>query len=54
MDYRLEQMQKNTDTVEHTITFNLTKDDDDNWQITELSQNDLEKIHGIYNYDLNE
>lgn len=51
MDYRLEQMQKTTDTVEYTITFNLTKDDDDNWQITELSQEDLEKIHGIYNYD---
>lgn len=51
MDYRLEQMQKTTDTVEYTITFNLTKDADDNWQITELSQEDLEKIHGIYNYD---
>ena len=51
MDYRLEQMKKTTDTVEYTITFNLTKDDDDNWQITELSQEDLEKIHGIYNYD---
>ncbi len=51
MDYRLEQMQKTTDIVEYTITFNLTKDDDDNWQITELSQEDLEKIHGIYNYD---
>lgn len=51
MDYRLEQMQKNTDTVEYTIEFNLTKDDDGNWQITELEQSDLEKIHGIYNYD---
>ena len=51
MDYRLDQMQKTNDTVEYTITFNLTKDDDDNWQITELSQEDLEKIHGIYNYD---
>ncbi len=50
-DYKLEQMQKVTDTVEYTITFNLTKDDDGNWQIEELSQEDLEKIHGIYNYD---
>ena len=51
MDYKLELMQKNNDTVEYTINFNLTKDDDGNWQITELSQDDLEKIHGIYNYE---
>ena len=51
MDYKLDQMQKNNDTVEYTINFNLTKDDNGNWQITELSQEDLEKIHGIYNYD---
>ena len=46
-----EQMQDNNDTVEYTITFNLEKNDDGNWQILELSQEDLEKIHGIYNYD---
>ena len=51
MDYKLDEMQKTTDTVEYTINFNLTKDEDDNWQITELSQSDLEKIHGIYNYE---
>ena len=51
MDYKLDAMQKTTDTVEYTINFNLTRDDKDNWQITELSQSDLEKIHGIYNYE---
>ena len=51
MDYKLEQMQKINDTVEYTINFNLTKDENDVWQISELSQDDLEKIHGIYNYD---
>ena len=51
LDYKLDQMQKNTDTVEYTIEFNLTKDDNDTWQINELSEDDLEKIHGIYNYD---
>lgn len=51
MDYRLEQMNDMNDTVEYTISFNLTKDDSGNWQINELSQDDLEKIHGIYNYD---
>lgn len=51
IDYKLEKMQKNSDTVEYTIEFNLTKDESDNWQINELSKSDLEKIHGIYNYD---
>ena len=51
MDYKLDQMQKINDTVEYTINFNLTKDENDVWQISELSQDDLEKIHGIYNYD---
>lgn len=51
MDYKLDKMQKNNDTVEYTINFNLTKDEDGNWQISELKQSDLEKIHGIYNYD---
>ena len=51
MDYKLDQMEKNNDTVEYTITFNLTKDEDGNWQVTELTQEDLEKIHGIYNYE---
>lgn len=51
LDYKLDQMQQNSDTVEYTINFSLSKDDNDNWQINELSQEDLEKIHGIYNYD---
>ena len=51
MDYKLEQMKKNNDTVEYTIKFNLTKDENGNWQVTEISQDDLEKIHGIYNYE---
>ena len=42
-------MQKNTETITYTIYFNVEKNDDDIWQVTELSQDDLEKIHGIYN-----
>ena len=45
------EMKKNNDTVEYTIKFNLTKDENENWQVTEISQDDLEKIHGIYNYE---
>lgn len=54
LDYKLDQMKKVTDTVEYTIEFNLVKNDNDNWKVNDLSNADLEKIHGIYNYDTNE
>ena len=50
--YKLDKMQKMTDTVEYTIVFNVVKDKDDKWQVQEITDDDLEKIHGIYNYDL--
>ncbi len=48
LDYKLDLMQKNTDTISYTINFNVEKNADGVWQVTELSQSDLEKIHGIY------
>lgn len=54
MDYKLNAMQKATDTVEYTISFDVTKDDNGNYKVTDLSQASLEKIHGIYDYDTNE
>ena len=48
LDYKLDLMQKNTDTISYTINFNVEKNEDDVWQVTEISQSDLEKIHGIY------
>ncbi|MDE6285240.1 MAG: hypothetical protein K2M17_05790 [Bacilli bacterium] len=51
LDYKLDQMKKVTDTVEYTIEFRCTKNDNDNWEVNELTKEDLEKIHGIYNYD---
>lgn len=51
LDYKLKQMKEVTDTVEYTIDFNVEKDDNGNWKVTNLSDTDLEKIHGIYNYD---
>lgn len=51
MDYKLDKMKNVTDTVEYDITFNVTKDDNDNYKVSDLSQSDLEKIHGIYNYE---
>ena len=51
MNYKLDKMKKVTDTVEYNITFNVTKDDNGNYKVNDLSNSDLEKIHGVYNYD---
>ena len=53
LDYKLDQMKQMKDTVEYTINFNVVKGEDDKWQVQELTTDDLEKIHGIYNYDIN-
>ena len=51
LDYKLEQMKKMSDRVEYTVTFEVIKDEDKKWQVKELSETDLEKIHGVYNYE---
>lgn len=47
--YKLEQLDKVTDRVEYTIEFELSKVDDE-WQINPLTDEQLQKIHGIYAY----
>lgn len=47
--YKLEQLDKVTDRVEYTIEFELSKIDDE-WQINPLTDEQLQKIHGIYAY----
>ena len=49
--YKLDKMQDTTNKIEYTITFTVTKDDD-KYLIVQPTENDLLKIHGIYNYDL--
>ena len=51
LDYKLEQMKNMTDRVEYTITFTVTKEDD-KYVVSQPTENDLKKIHGVYNYDL--
>lgn len=51
LDYKLKQMKDMTETVEYTIDFNVKKVDD-KWTVEQPSTTDLEKIHGIYNYDI--
>ena len=49
LDYKLEQMQKNTKTIDYTIDFKVKKENG-KWTLDTISTEDLEKIHGIYNY----
>ncbi len=51
MDYKLEKMKMTNDTIEYTINFKVTKDDNGNYKVIDVTNEDLEKIHGIYNYD---
>lgn len=45
--YRLDEIKKVTETSTYTINFNLTKQNDE-WKINELSDEDLNKINGLY------
>ena len=47
IDYKLKELESVSDTTTYTITFYLTKEDGE-WQIQNLSDLDLEKIHGLY------
>ncbi len=49
LDYKLEQMQNTTKTIEYTIDFKVVKKDG-KWVLDTVSTESLEKIHGIYNY----
>ena len=51
MDYKLAKMQKLTDTTSYDVEIEVSKDEDGKWHVDELSDETLEKIHGIYNYD---
>lgn len=49
-DYKLDLMSKETDTITYTIDVKVEKEDDV-WKVVQLSNESLEKIHGIYNYE---
>lgn len=51
LDYKLEQMKNMTDKVEYTIVFEVEKIDD-KYRVLQPSETDLEKIHGVYSYDI--
>ncbi len=49
LDYKIDEMKKTDKTVEYTIDFKVIKKDG-KWVLDQVSTEDLEKIHGIYNY----
>lgn len=48
--YKLDKMKMTTDTVTYTIEFYVVKSSA-GWVVSSLSTTDLEKIHGIYDYE---
>lgn len=50
LTYKLEQMKKATETTTYTIKVKVVKNDND-WDVSQLSDEDLQKIHGIYEYE---
>lgn len=51
IDYKLDKMKDITEKVEYTVVFTVTKEND-KYVIEQPTEHDLEKIHGIYNYDI--
>ena len=45
--YKLKELESVTDTTTYTITFYLTKEDSE-WKLQDISDQDREKIHGLY------
>lgn len=50
LDYKLNQMKDITDTISYNVVFKVIKVDG-KWQVEQPSEETLEKIHGIYNYE---
>lgn len=48
-DYKLKKLDDVKDTVDYTIDFTLTKVDN-KWVVNDLTNEQLEKIHGVYEY----
>ena len=48
--FKLDALEKTKDRVDYTIEFTLTKVDGE-WQIDNLTDEQLQKIHGIYAYE---
>lgn len=50
LDYKLEKMAQSSDMIDYTIEFNLVNENG-KWELKQLTNDELEKIHGIYDYE---
>lgn len=48
-DYKLEKLENTKDKVTYTLTLTLTKEDN-KWQLDNLTDTEISKIHGLYDY----
>ena len=49
-NYLLKNMLETKERVDYTITINLVKNEE-KWQVKEMSNSNMEKLHGMYNYE---
>lgn len=50
LNYKLEKMNESTAMVEYNVNFKVMKNEQKKWEVVQLSNDDLEKIHGIYGF----
>ena len=48
MDYRIKELQNTTDRIKYTLNLTLSKQDK-KWTVNNLTEVDIQKIHGLYN-----
>ncbi len=48
IDYKIKNMKDVTDKTTYTMTFNLTKDDSNEWIVDDITDTDRQKLHGLY------
>lgn len=46
-DYKIKELKDVKDKTTYTMTFNLTKEDDE-WHLEDISDTDRQKLHGLY------
>lgn len=48
IDYKIKQLKDVTDKVKHEIKFYLSKDDNGEWTLDDVTDIDRQKLHGLY------
>lgn len=48
IDYKIKQLKDVTDKAKYDITFYLSKDENDEWILDDISDIDRQKLHGLY------